>query len=305
MPAEMLDWLPDGVYLVDRDRTVTYWNAAAEQISGFPAREVLGHWCGSGLLSHLDEDGRQLCGDRCPLLATLEDGQVRSARVMLHHREGHLLPAELRAAPMRDAAGRIVGVVETFRDDTARFAERARVRALEVAAGTDRLTGLGNRRSLEAHMVNRLAALAHREVPLGVVMASLDGFRPLNASHGRPAGDRVLQVVAGTLAHCLPGHGRAFRYGGDEFVGLVAHGDPATFATRLCSYVAESRIRLEDDVIRVTMSAGATMARRGEDYADVLRRAQRLRKAARRAGGNRAVTDVPHSHADQPAEVPA
>ncbi len=304
MTAEMLYALPDGVYVVDLDRTVTYWNAAAEEISGFPAREIVGHWCGGGLLSHVDEDGRQLCADRCPLLATIEDGQARSARMMLHHRAGHLVAVEVRAAPLRDAQGRIVGVVETFRDDTARFAEPVRVRELEVAASTDALTGLGNRRSLEAHMVDRLAALAHRAVPLGVLMCDLDKFTRLSDAYGRPMADRVLQVVAATLSHCLPGPGRVFRHGGEEFVGLVAHDDLATFAARLCSYVAESRIGLEDAVLHVTMSVGATMAGRGEDYMDVLRRADRLLYAAKRAGGNRAVTDVPLDRADEPLDVP-
>lgn len=305
LPAGMLDALPDGIYFVDRDRTVTLWNATAEAISGYPANEMLGHWCGGGLLSHVDEDGRQLCGDRCPLLATMEDGEIRSARVMLHHREGHLVPVEVRAAPLRDAEGRIVGAIETFRDDTARFAEQARVRELEVAVSTDPLTGLGNRRALEAHMVDRLAALAHRDVPLGVLMCDLDKFKHLNDTYGHAVGDHVLQVVADTFVHCLPGRGRAFRYGGEEFVGLVAHDDLAAFANRLCKYVAESRIGLEDDVLHVTMSIGATMAESGEDYTDVLRRADKLLYQAKRAGGNCAVTDIPLDRREADLDVSA
>ncbi|HEY0117448.1 MAG TPA: diguanylate cyclase, partial [Cellulomonas sp.] len=286
------------------DRTVTYWNAAAGKISGFPAREILGHWCGDGLLNHVDEDGGRLCGDRCPLVATLEDGQVRSARLMLHHRDGHLVPVEIRAAPLRDAQGRIVGAVETFRDDTARFAQQVRVRELDVEAGSDPLTRLGNRRSLEVHLVDRLAALSHRGVPLGVLLCDLDGFQGFNDSYGRPAGDRALRVVAATLAHSMPGRGRVFRYGGQEFVGLVAHHGLATFAAQLCSYVAESRIGLEDDTAHVTMSVGATMAEPGEDYMDMLRRARALLDAAKRAGGNCSVTDVPLASTDEPAGLP-
>jgi PAS domain S-box-containing protein len=181
----MLDALPDGVYVVDRDRRVTFWNAAAEAITGYAAGEILGQWCGANLLNHVDEDGRRLCGDRCPLLATLEDGQVRGAQILLHHRAGHLVPVEVRAAPMRDEQGRIVGAVETFRDDTARFAERVHVRELEVAASTDSLTGLGNRRSLEVHLADRLMALEQRDVPLGVLMCDLDTFKHLNDEYGR------------------------------------------------------------------------------------------------------------------------
>lgn len=292
-PIERIfDALPDGVYVTDRDRVVTFWNAAAENISGYPAREILGHWCGGGLLNHVGEDGRRLCGDRCPLLATLEDGQVRTAQILLHHREGHLVPVEVRAAPLRDADGAIIGAVETFRDDTARYVERVRVRELEVAASTDPLTGLGNRRALEVYMVDRLAALAQRHVPLGVLMCDLDKFKHLNDVYGHQVGDKVLKVVADTLANCLPGRGRVFRYGGEEFVALIGGTDLAAAATKLCTYVAESRVRLEDGLVRVTMSVGATLAQRGEDYTDVIRRADTLLYAAKRAGGNSAVTDA-------------
>ncbi len=295
LPADVLDALPDGVYVVDHDRTVTYWNAAAEVISGYSQREILGHWCGDGLLNHVDDEGRQMCGARCPLLETLADGRLRTTQVLLHHRAGHMVPVEVRAAPLRDGERRIVGAIETFRDDTERFAEQLRLRELEVTASTDPLTELGNRRSLEAYLVDRLAVLAHEGVPLGVLLCDLDGFKEVNDGYGHLVGDRALQVVADTLAHCLPGPGRAFRYGGDEFVGLVAHDDLAAFATRLCAYVEECRIGLEDDVLHVTMSVGATMAQPGEDYTDVLRRADRLLFEAKRAGGNRAVTDVPTS----------
>lgn len=293
LPAAMLDALPDGVYLVDRERRVTYWNAGAERLSGFLDTEVLGRCCGDGLLSHVDEDGVGLCGDRCPLLATMEDGLPRETRVLMHHRDGHLLPVEVRASPLRDEQGVIIGAVETFRDDTAHREERARVRGLEVAASTDSLTGVGNRRALKAHMHDRLAALRHRDVPLGLLMLDLDGFKRLNDTYGHAVGDRALKVVAETVQHCLPGRGRLFRYGGEEFVALVSDDDLPMLGIRLCIYVEESRIVVDDEALGVTVSIGGTMATGSDDFADVLRRADRLLYQAKRAGGNCAVTDVP------------
>ena len=294
VPAAVLEALPDGVYLVDRKRTVTYWNAAAEKISGYPKAEVVGRWCGGNLLlSHVDEDGRRLCGDGCPLLATMEDGRSHSARVLLHHREGHLVPVEVRAAALRNGDGAIVGAVETFRDDTARAQERLRVRELEVAASTDPLTGTGNRRALEAHLSERLTALRHRGVPLGVLMMDVDWFKSLNDTYGHDVGDRALRVVAETVQHCLPGRGRVFRYGGEEFVAVVADEDLAMLGTRLCAYVEESRIVVGDEVARVTLSIGATAAEASDELAGLLRRADALLYEAKASGRNCTVTDVP------------
>ena len=61
--AEIVDNLHDGLYLVDRDRTITYWNRAAERISGFKAVEVVGKSCSDNILTHMDSEGNSLCTD--------------------------------------------------------------------------------------------------------------------------------------------------------------------------------------------------------------------------------------------------
>lgn len=69
----ILDHIPSGVYFVDQERTITFWNRGAALLSGYSAEEVVGKKC-SEFLNHIDEDGKVLCGDGCPLLATLSDG---------------------------------------------------------------------------------------------------------------------------------------------------------------------------------------------------------------------------------------
>ena len=57
--------LHDGVYFVDRNRRITYWNPAAERITGFLAGEVIGSRCMDNVLIHIDEAGRSLCKGFC------------------------------------------------------------------------------------------------------------------------------------------------------------------------------------------------------------------------------------------------
>ena len=66
---EVIDNLYDGVYFVDRSRTITYWNKGAERITGYKKDEVLGRSCQDNLLSHCTAEGVELCRDRCPLVA--------------------------------------------------------------------------------------------------------------------------------------------------------------------------------------------------------------------------------------------
>ncbi len=70
---QLLDNLYDGVYFVDRDRNITYWNKGAERLSGYPTREVVRKSCRDNLLVHMDGNGKLLCLDGC-LTATMADG---------------------------------------------------------------------------------------------------------------------------------------------------------------------------------------------------------------------------------------
>jgi len=51
----------DGLYLVDKDRSIIYWNHVAETITGYRAEEVVGRRCRDNILVHVDEDGQSLC----------------------------------------------------------------------------------------------------------------------------------------------------------------------------------------------------------------------------------------------------
>ena len=69
--------LRDGIYFVDMERRILFWNKAAEQITGYSAEEIVGKQCQYSKLNHIDELGRPLCMIGCPLFATLGDGQQR------------------------------------------------------------------------------------------------------------------------------------------------------------------------------------------------------------------------------------
>ena len=57
----LLEEIADGVYFVNNDRRITYWNAGAEHITGYTAAEVVGHSCAEGILRHVTKSGTQLC----------------------------------------------------------------------------------------------------------------------------------------------------------------------------------------------------------------------------------------------------
>src|SRR5215471_8894879 len=94
--ARLLDHLYDAIYFVDPSRRITYWNEAAELLTGYSAQEAVGRPCSDNLLVHVNETGCALCTTACPLSDTLADGKRREADVYLRHKAGHRVPVSVR-----------------------------------------------------------------------------------------------------------------------------------------------------------------------------------------------------------------
>ena len=97
------------------------------------------------------------------------------------------------------------------------------IKATEVEAATDALTGLANRRSFENDLRAAVSA-ATEERPSSLTLFDLDGFKDYNDTFGHPAGDNLLQRLSMKLAQAVAPAGRAYRMGGDEFCVLVPGG---------------------------------------------------------------------------------
>ncbi|WP_448058648.1 diguanylate cyclase [Cellulomonas hominis] len=294
-PEAILDALPDAVYVIDEQRRIRAWNQAAAALTGYAAQDVLGRVCNDRLLNHVDEDGRSLCGSRCPLRATMVDGRSRQARVFLHHADGQLIPVHVQAAPLRDADGRIVAAVETFRDDTEHTRSTRKIAELAVLATHDPLTGLDNRRTMDWQLERLLDRWNRHGEAFSALLIDLDRFKHVNDTHGHDTGDRLLRAVAATLIAALGPGDIAVRFGGEEFVVLTAAADPGeltALADRLRRLIATTRADVPRGSVSVTASIGGAVIRDGDDAGELLRRADAALLRAKRSGRNRSVLTV-------------
>jgi diguanylate cyclase (GGDEF)-like protein/PAS domain S-box-containing protein len=286
----LLDSLAEGVYIVDREGRITFWNRAAERISGYAGETVLGRRCSDGLLCHMDETGRVLCLDGCPLMATRDDGVEREARVFLRHADGHRVPVLVRAAPVRDARGEIAGAAESFTDDSARIEALRRAAELEALAYLDPLTGLGNRRYAEDVIAARLREMERTGAEFGVLFADLDHFKALNDRLGHAAGDEALRMTGRTLSASLRAYDFAGRWGGEEFVVAVVRVDGdglKRIAERFRLLMAASPLRQSGSEAALTVSLGITLAREGDTPESLVARADAAMYESKSAGRNR------------------
>ena len=286
---KIVEAINDGLYFVNRDRVITYWNQAAERISGFSAEEVVGKSCADDILTHVDGDGNNLCLGLCPLADTILDGESREAHVYLHHKNGQRIPVAVRVSQLVDQKGEVLGGVELFTDMSDMQANELRVQELERLALLDNLTNLANRNYIEKELEIRFQEKRRNDLQFGLLFMDIDHFKQFNDDHGHAAGDEVLRFVARTFVANARPFDLYGRWGGEEFVGILRDVSPANLkriAERLCRLVKNSYVVHDGQKLAVTLSVGATLARDGDTPLDLLKRADRLMYQSKQEGRN-------------------
>jgi diguanylate cyclase (GGDEF)-like protein/PAS domain S-box-containing protein len=286
----IVDSLYDAAYFVDPDRRIMYWNKSAERLTGFKSKDVVGKLCQDDILTHVDEQGTNLCKDDCPLAKTLRDGRRREAELYLRHRRGHRMPVLVRIAPVKDDGGALVGAIEVFSDNSSRLARQARISELERTALLDDLTGLPNRRCLERELASRLSELERFGRLFGVLLIGVDELAEVNRRHGRDVGDDVLRMVGQTLLYNSRPFDIVGRWERDRFMAIVVNVDRKELgrvAKRLQMLVDRSALPHEGEAVHVSVSIGATTAKWGDEAKELLALAEGMLLQSKRTGRNR------------------
>ncbi len=291
----LVDNLYDGVYFVNADRRITYWNKGAERITGHPAQSVIGRFCNDNVLDHVTDDGQYFCTDGCPLLATITDGEPREAEVHLRHADGYRVPVLVRTTPIYDEQNKIIGAVEVFSNNHSLFKMKRRVDELEQAVFRDPLTGVNNRKLLEIKVNSALQEYRQHQIPFGVLFLDIDHFKAVNDFHGHLMGDIVLQNTARNLMVHLRSTDICGRWGGEEFVAILYNVNLkglSRIAEKLRTMIANSAVNIEEERISVTASIGATLVREADTLETIIERADQLMYQSKQGGRNRVTTEA-------------
>lgn len=286
----LLDNLYDGVYFVDLKRRITYWNQGAERLTGYPPKDVVGKSCSDNILNHCTEDGCELCISACPLVHTMNTGQLREAEVFLRHADGHRVPVLVRVSPIFNELQQIIGAVEIFSNNTRAWRARRKIDVLEQKVFLDPLTQLGNRRYLEIHFPSALADASGETTHQGLLLMDIDHFKRVNDQHGHNIGDRALKMVADTLRSNLRDSDIVVRWGGEEFVVLlrdVVAAETKAVAEKLRALIERSHLTIGESLLRVTVSVGATLLRPDDTLESAIQRADTLMYQSKSGGRNR------------------
>jgi diguanylate cyclase (GGDEF)-like protein/PAS domain S-box-containing protein len=310
--AESRHWLSQIIqgsavptFVIDQEHRIREWNIACERMTGIKAEKMIGtrdQWkafsdherpvLADFILNEASEEeiARQY-GNKYRRSLVGEGYEVEDFFPALE-KEGKWL--FFTASPLRDAAGRTIGAIETLQDITRRRKAEEALRASEQKyrelSMTDDLTGLFNARYLYLRAVEEIDRAERYEHPLCLIMLDLDDFKSYNDTHGHLQGDLVLQRLAHTIKRCIRKTDSAFRYSGEEFMVLL----PESTLNKAIEIAERIRWEFSGEIfspepgtaIRKTVSIGAARFISGEKAQALLSRADRNMYRAKRGGKN-------------------
>lgn len=288
----ILDQTNDGIYFVDINNKIVYWNKGAQKITGYPPEEVLSHRCSDNILCHIDTEGHAMCGPLCPLNRAISKSQdIGQMRVYLKHRDGRRLPVDVVSTPIRDTDGQVLGVAQIFRDASIYEEEAKASEILSKMASSDPLTGLLNRRKIELELDLEIKKSKRLGLPLSVIFCDLDFFKTVNDTFGHPVGDEVLKGVSKQLLGGIREYDRLSRYGGEEFLIMLPQTKAeiaVEIAERLRIAVEMWRLIYQEKLwsFKITISMGVAEMNQDESLDSLIDRADKALYRAKQSGRN-------------------
>ncbi|MCD5351852.1 putative bifunctional diguanylate cyclase/phosphodiesterase [Kineosporia mesophila] len=260
--GSLLPILHDAVIGIDRFELVTHWNEAAERTYGILAGDAIGQRLAE-LIETIYAQGDAAVARRHVHVQGRWHGFVRQIS-----RSGAVVEIESTVAALYDQAGASRGLVAVNRvvdPDAPPSGDHD----LNHRATHDSLTGLPNRTVLMEGLAASMARLRTGEGPAGpggkrrlaVLFCDLDGFKDINDGLGHAVGDQVLVTVAQRLRRRCRSADVVARFGGDEFVVVMAVdavNDAVAMAGRIIE-VLDDPIVIGDAEVAPGVSVGVTV----------------------------------------------
>jgi diguanylate cyclase (GGDEF)-like protein/PAS domain S-box-containing protein len=292
--VHLLDRLFDGVFVLDREGTITQWNKGAERITGHRAVTMVGQKFSSSPAEQTSEAGRGQPAERQLVLSTLEDGLPREGRAILRHAEGFRVPVAVRTLAIHNAKGKLVGAAEVFSDNKAVIAALQNVQTPEATILFDPLTGIGNRPHIETRLRLALDAYLAGGLPFGVLFMDIDHFKEFNDTHGHLTGDKILRFVANSIRNNLRVSDSCGRWGGEEFIAVLMDVDGdglSKVSEKLRQVISQAVLDEQGSRHSVTISIGGTLVRTDDSLHSLIQRVDRLMYLSKQNGRNMVTVD--------------
>lgn len=286
----VLDNLHDGVFFVDQERRISYWNKGAERITGFSGKEMMGSLCWKSVHEHMDGAAVTWGRDFDPEHDSVSNIDLyHEEEISFLHREGHRIPLLTRTAMIRNFRFEITGAVVLFSDNRVVAEAHERIERLEKMALLDTLTQLGNRKFAESQLQRCLDEFYRYGWHFGLVFVCVDEFERLRETEGQKIADRALKTVAKTLEGNIRSSDILCRWDTDQLLIILLNLNQSNIvptATKLLSLAENSSVKTSTGPRNLTVSIGATLASEVDNLSSIVMRTKAMMEQSRKEGGN-------------------
>lgn len=239
----MANAVQSGVLLIDDQDCIQFVNPAAERLFGYQQEEMIGTRLHEILLP---EPLRQRAREGLAVYARTGAGPLveKPMEFLARRKDGSEVNVQIAVGRVRkDDHWWAVGAAMDI------SAHKAREKDLEYQAGTDQLTGVGNRRTFLHLAEHEFRRCRRAKLPVFILMFDLDHFKKINDTYGHAVGDEVLRSFAGVCTRGLRDSDAFGRIGGEEFAAVL------TALSRENAMMVAERIR--SAFVGVTVRVGA------------------------------------------------
>jgi len=164
-----------------------------------------------------------------------------------------------------------------------------RILELERMALLDVLTQVGNRRYIEIYLKSRLEEMQKYQLSFGVIFIDIDKFKDVNKVYGIKTGDKILKMVAQTISNNIRFFDFVGRWDDDKFLVIVTNVDQTRLdfiSNKIRLLAAASSILIENKLVNITVSIGASLARLIDTPESLSKRVQQLMLQSKKSGGD-------------------
>jgi diguanylate cyclase len=151
----------------------------------------------------------------------------------------------------------------------------------------DALTGVYSRMAYDERIQQELARWTRYETPFSYVILDIDFFKRINDNYGHNAGDKALKIVAQLMTTYVRQSDYVFRIGGEEFVLLLtntAQDNANKLVEKMRAGIAASSFHFKGEPVTLTLSAGITETRKGDNVESIYERADKALYKAKHSG---------------------
>jgi len=266
----VLEDLPVGICIVDRERKIRFWNRCAEHLTGHLGQEVVGHVL-EDIVQACDRRGNRWTGEQCPVTIALWHGLPQQCTAYYLHKHGHRVALRIRTLAVLGPGEAIEGAA-VLMEETFVYSEE--LPGPPMYGCVDATTGIPSRRLTRAVLNECMAGVEESHLGFGVLRIRVLGLEEFRAKHGPQSVVPFLRTAAQTLRHSLDAENFLGCWGENEFLAVLPTASPVTVATTaetVWNLLRQSEVLWWGDRFPIESEVAHAMAAAGSNLESLLR----------------------------------